>query len=95
MVSVTMWEDPCNVLKPHYRFESCSYYKNKIMTKEKYLEILGKGTKFTEKAGKTLRYTKKEIKATNCNEIFITLKNKKKEIELLISEFECILKEAK
>ncbi len=65
------------------------------MTNEKYLEILGKGTRFTEKAGNALRYTKKEIKATSCNEIFITLKNKKKEIELLISEFEGILKETK
>ena len=65
------------------------------MTNEKYLEILGKGVRFTQKAGNTLRYTKKEIKTTNCNEIFITLKNKKKEIELLISEFEAILKEAK
>jgi hypothetical protein len=22
-----MWEDPCKVLKPHYRFESCPDYK--------------------------------------------------------------------
>ena len=65
------------------------------MENGKYLEILEKGVKFTEKAGTALRFTKKEIKLTNCNEIYLTLKNKKKELEVLISEFEDILDETK
>jgi len=52
------------------------------MENGKYLEILEKGVKFNEKAGIALRFTKKEIKLTNCNEIYLTLKNKKKELEV-------------
>lgn len=63
--------------------------------KKLYLEILGKSTEFTKRAGECLRYTKSEIKNTNFNEIFVKLKEKKKEIEDLISDFEVILKDAK
>jgi hypothetical protein len=63
--------------------------------KKLYLEVLGKSTEFTKRAGECLRYTKSEIKNTNCNEIFVKLKEKKKEIEDLISDFEVILKDAK
>lgn len=63
--------------------------------KKLYLEVLSKGVEFTKKAGECLRYTKSEIKNINCNEIFVKLKEKKKEIENLISDFEVILKDAK
>ena len=35
-----MWEDPCNVLKPHYRFESCPDYQTKHMNMRPDLESI-------------------------------------------------------
>lgn len=69
--------------------------ENNSPDRKSYIEVLGRGVEFTKRAGDCLRYTKSEIKNTNCNEIFVKLKEKKKEIEDLISDFEVILKDAK
>jgi len=63
--------------------------------KKLYLEVLGKATELTKKAGDCLGYTKSETKKTNFNEVYPKLKSKKKELEDLISEFEKTLEDAK
>ena len=63
--------------------------------KKLYLEVLGKATELTKKAGECLGYSKSEIKKTNFNEIYPKLISKRKEIEDLISDFEKTLEDAK
>ena len=62
------------------------------MTDENYINGLRLGSEFSQKAGSYLGMTKKEIKFRSCNQIYDNLKIKRKEIDLLILEFECILK---
>lgn len=63
--------------------------------RELYLNALQRGVEFTKKGGKSLKLTNKEIKDASCNDIFKKLKDKKKEIEELILEFDYILTDVK
>lgn len=43
--SLLMWEDPFNVLKPHYRFESCPDYSFGTTKHKSYVHIMNIKTK--------------------------------------------------